>query len=66
VDYTYALRDRDRSISIEHDRHVEGIFSRGRWLAWLIEAGFDAQAIPFDHSELEPGTYEVFRAKRIR
>ena len=66
VDYTYTLRDRNGSISIEHDRHVEGIFSRERWLTWLTEAGFDARAIPFDHSELEPGTYEVFRAKRIR
>jgi hypothetical protein len=47
-----------------HDRHVEGLFARNDWLRWLDEAGFDPQVVPFDHSELQPGQYEVFVARR--
>ncbi len=65
VDYVYLLRSLDGSISVEHDRHVEGLFSRQDWLTWLKDAGFDARSIPFDHSELEPGTYEVFVATKV-
>ena len=32
VDYAFLLRDRDGSARVEHDRHVEGLFSRQRWL----------------------------------
>ena len=65
VDYVYLLRSLDGSIRVEHDRHVEGLFSRQDWLNWLKEAGFDARSIPFDHSELESGTYEVFVATKV-
>jgi SAM-dependent methyltransferase len=64
VDYTYVLRDRDGAVRVEHDRHTEGLFSRAHWLQWLSEAGFEPSAVPFDHSELEPGRYVVFIAKR--
>jgi SAM-dependent methyltransferase len=60
VDYVYLLRDRDGSVRAEQDRHVEGLFSRSDWLRWLTDAGFRTRVLPFDHSELEPGTYEVF------
>jgi len=66
VEYTYLLRDEHGTVTVVHDRHVEGLFSRQDWLTWLSEAGFDAQSVPFDHSELEPGSYEVFVARRIR
>ena len=65
VDYVDLLRRLDGSIRVEHDRHVEGLFSRQDWLTWLKEAGFAARSIPFYHSELEPGTYEVFVATRV-
>ena len=65
VDYSYMLRDDRGLVSVEHDRHYEGLFSRHDWLTWLSEAGFEPRAIPFDHSELEPGSYEVFVAKKI-
>ena len=65
VDYTYVLRDRHGSIRIEHDRHVEGLFSRQDWLSWLTDAGFAPRSMPVDHSELEPGSYEVFVGKRV-
>src|SRR6185436_9586229 len=60
VDFVYALREGDGDVRVEHDRHVEGLFSRAEWLGLLKDAGFEARAVPFDHSELEPGTYEVF------
>jgi SAM-dependent methyltransferase len=64
VDYTYALREADGSVRVEHDRHVEGLFPRADWLRLLADVGFEATVLPFDHSELEPGTYEVFVARK--
>jgi SAM-dependent methyltransferase len=64
VDYAYLLRDADGSVRVEHDRHVEGLFPRATWLRLLEEVGFQARAVPVEHSELEPGTYELFAATR--
>ncbi|HEU4885586.1 MAG TPA: class I SAM-dependent methyltransferase [Longimicrobium sp.] len=64
VDFAYLLRDADGSVRVAHDRHVEGLFSRADWLRLLAEVGFEAQAVPFDHSELEPGSYEVFVGRK--
>jgi SAM-dependent methyltransferase len=64
ADYAYLLRSPDGSMRVEHDRHVEGLFARAHWLRLLSEAGFEPRSVPFDHSELEPGSYEVFVAKR--
>jgi SAM-dependent methyltransferase len=66
VDYAYLLREADGSVRVEHDRHVEGLFPRATWLRLLSEAGFQARAVPVDHSELEPGSYELFVATRPR
>jgi hypothetical protein len=67
VDYAYLIREADGSVRAEHDRHLEGLFSRGEWLDWLGEAGFaDAKTVTIDHSELDPGSYEVFVARRPR
>jgi SAM-dependent methyltransferase len=64
VDYAYLLRDADGSVRVEHDRHVEGLFPRATWLRLLEETGFQARAVPVDHSELEPGSYELLVATR--
>jgi SAM-dependent methyltransferase len=66
VDYAYVLREHDGSARVELDRHFEGLFSRDEWLRWLRDAGFDARVLPFDHSDLEPGTYQVFIGCRRR
>jgi len=63
VDYAYLLRKTDGSARVVHDRHEEGLFPRAAWLRILTEAGFDASAVPFEHSELEPG-YELFVAAK--
>ena len=60
TDYTYVLRERDGSVRVTHDRHIEGLFPRETWLRLLRQAGFTPQVVPFDHSELEPGAYELF------
>ena len=64
VDYAYLLREADGSVRVGHDRHLQGLFPRATWLGLLEEAGFRARAVPVDHSELEPGTYELFVATR--
>jgi SAM-dependent methyltransferase len=66
VDYAYLLREPDGRVRAVHDRHVEGLFSRADWLRLLSEAGFEARGLLFDHSEIEPGSYEVFVARRPR
>jgi hypothetical protein len=66
VDYAYLLRTSDGAIRVEHDRHVEGLFSRADWLRLLAEAGFEARVVPFEHSELEPGAHDLFVAKKRR
>lgn len=64
VDYAYLLRSADGTTRAVHDRHVEGLFARADWLQALADAGFEPRAVPFDHSELEPGSYDVFVATR--
>ena len=64
VDYAYLLRERGGTTQVEWDRHIEGLFSRGDWLRLLADAGFQAAVVPFDHSELDPGTYEVFVGRK--
>lgn len=65
VDYAYVLRERDGSSRVELDRHIEGLFAREQWLRWLRDAGFDTRVVRFNHSELEPGTYEIFAGRRL-
>ena len=45
VEYAFLLRDPDGRVTSEHDRHVEGLFSRDGWLAWLAAAGIPATAV---------------------
>lgn len=60
VDYAYMLRESDGSMRVEHDRHIEGLFARAEWLQIIADVGFQPRVVPFDHSELEPGSYEIF------
>jgi len=43
VDYALLLRGIDGRVTLEHDRHLEGLFSRLQWLEWLKEAGLPAR-----------------------
>jgi SAM-dependent methyltransferase len=65
TEYAYLLREPDGSVTtVGGDRHVSGLFARADWLRLLRDVGFEPTAVPFDHSELEPGTYEIFVAKK--
>jgi hypothetical protein len=64
VDYAYMLRDRDGSVRVEHDRHVEGLFTRAQWLQTIANVGFEARSLPFDLSGVEPGSYELFIGRK--
>jgi hypothetical protein len=64
TDYAYLLRMPDGVTRVEHDRHVEGLFARADWLRLLSEAGFAPRAVQVAHSELEPGSYEIFIAAK--
>ncbi len=66
TDYAYVLREADGSARVVHDRHLEGLFLRATWLRLLREGGFEPRVVPFEHSELEPGTYELFVCVRPR
>ena len=63
VDYAVMLRDGE-GVTVEYDRHVEGLFARDVWLQSLAAAGFEARCVPFEHSELEPGSYEIFMGRK--
>jgi SAM-dependent methyltransferase len=64
TDYAYLLREADGAVRVEHDRHLEGLFARDTWLRLLAGVGFEAWAVPLEHSEVEPGVHEVFVADR--
>jgi SAM-dependent methyltransferase len=63
VDYVFVLRD-DEQVEVVHDRHRVGIFSRDEWLGAFSAAGLRATSAPFEHSEVPPGTTEVFVGTR--
>ena len=54
VHYAFLLRESDGKISVEHDRHTEGLFPRADWLVWFGEAGL----IP--RSALDSSGREIF------
>ena len=56
--YVFVLRDADGTTTVEHERHVEGIFHRAAWLEWLDAAGFDAT------SRIDSWDRDVFIAHR--
>jgi trans-aconitate methyltransferase len=42
VDYAFMLRAASGSVRVVHDRHIEGLFARERWLEWFERAGIQA------------------------
>lgn len=64
VDYVYAMREQGQPLRVEQDTHVEGLFTRTEWLQWLADTGFRPYVTSLEHSEIEPGTQDVFVAVR--
>ena len=65
TDYAYLLREDGQPTRCVHDRHIEGVFDRATWLRLLAAVGFAPVTVrPLVHSEVEPGSVEVFVAIR--
>jgi hypothetical protein len=65
VDFAYLLREDGQPMRCVHDRHLEGLFERATWLRVLAEVGFERIEVrPLEHSEVPPGSVEVFVARR--
>jgi len=58
-DMAYLLKDNDGVRSV-YTRTIFGLFEREVWLRIISEAGFTARAVLFEHSEIEPGSCELF------
>ena len=56
VHYAFLLRDASGTVRVVHDRHVEGLFARARWMAW-----FDAVGLSVERS-LDQWRRDVFLA----
>ncbi|MFG0319770.1 MAG: class I SAM-dependent methyltransferase, partial [Planctomycetota bacterium JB042] len=54
--YAYLMKEGDGPVRCERDEHELGLFPRAEWLERLGAAGFDARAVPFEHSTFEEGT----------
>jgi hypothetical protein len=59
TDFAFLLWDGEE-VRCEYDRHIFGLFGREDWMRLVSNAGFLPEAIPFKHSETEPGTSVVF------
>lgn len=63
VDFAYLLREEGQPMRSIYDRHIHGLFDRATWLRLLEGAGFYKIAVrPLEHSDVPPGSAEVFVA----
>lgn len=56
----YLLRESAEQFECILDKHLCGLFSQEQWLQWIGEAGFEARYTPYVHSEIEPGSCDIF------
>ena len=56
----YLLRAGLTDVRCVQDRHVCGLFSHEVWMRLISAAGFQARSLPFEHSEIEPGSAHIF------
>ena len=60
TDMAYLMRDRNGAANVVHERHRMGLFPRAVWLDLIASVGFEAMAVPFDHSSFSDTGHEVF------
>jgi SAM-dependent methyltransferase len=58
VDFVILLRDRKGDVRVAHDRHLQGLFARARWMRLLREVGFRPGVV--SHSRVR----DAFLARR--
>ena len=56
----YLLKDGDAIRQSGLDEHLCGLFYRNEWLAAMGEVGFRQKTVPYDHSDFEKGTHQMF------
>jgi len=59
-EFVYVLHEDGQPTRTAYEGHECGLFSRAHWLRLLKEVGFKPSALPFEHSEVPPGSLEVF------
>jgi hypothetical protein len=59
TDYAFVLREPGGTVTLVHDRHLEGLFARAQWLAWLRDAGFSPR------TETDPWGRDIFFGVRM-
>ena len=59
TDYAFVLREPGGTVTLVHDRHLEGLFARAQWLAWLRDAGFSPR------TETDPCGRDIFFGVRM-
>jgi SAM-dependent methyltransferase len=63
-DFAYILHEDGQPTRCIHDRHICGLFDRATWLHLLIDVGFQPLVRPLEHSEVPPGSVDVFVASK--
>jgi SAM-dependent methyltransferase len=63
-DFVYLFHFPDGRIKSAYDRHTLGCFPQATWLQLLREVGFEPAVIPFEHSQIKPGSCEFFIGKK--
>jgi hypothetical protein len=56
VELAYLLREASGEVRVEYDRHQLGLFSREEWRHIIEDAGFRAEAVPFENGNDELGS----------
>jgi SAM-dependent methyltransferase len=64
IDFAYLLRNQNNQVWAEYDRHITGLFYKEDWLRIIANTGFFPKTIPFEHSEIEPGSCDFFIGKK--
>jgi SAM-dependent methyltransferase len=64
TDFVYLLRDAGGA-RVLHETHTFGLFARDQWLRLLHGVGFDACAVPYEHSEFHDGARDMFVGVRL-
>jgi hypothetical protein len=59
VVFALLLREADGSVTVEMDRHRDGLFPRDQWIEWIGEAGFTTTF------EVDPWDRHVFVATKV-
>ncbi len=60
TDMVYLMREGKGEARCYSERHHLGLFSQADWLRLITQAGFQAQTLPFEHSEIATGSMHVF------